>query len=89
MPIHHDLTVGEILATDRTLSVMTWFDGLVEIDELQPAGKKRLAQLRAISQQVEDEFFAPLDPKEREQLHALLLELAAHHDPRYAAGNGN
>src|SRR6266516_4992612 len=56
---------------------------------LQPAGKKRLAQLRAISQQVEDEFFAPLDPKEREQLHALLLELAAHHDPRYAAGNGN
>ena len=54
---------------------------------LKPAGKKRLAQLRAISQQVEDEFFAPLSPDEREQLHALLLELAVHHDPRYAADN--
>jgi DNA-binding MarR family transcriptional regulator len=54
---------------------------------LKPAGKKRLAQLRAISQQVEDEFFAPLEPDEREQLHALLLELAVHHDPRYAADN--
>ena len=51
---------------------------------LKPAGKKRLAELRAISQRVEDEFFAPLGAKEREQLHALLLGLAAHHDPRYA-----
>jgi MarR family transcriptional regulator, lower aerobic nicotinate degradation pathway regulator len=51
---------------------------------LKPAGKKRLAQLREISRQVEDDFFAPLDAKEREQLHALLLELAAHHDPRLA-----
>jgi DNA-binding MarR family transcriptional regulator len=56
---------------------------------LKPAGKKRLAELRAISKGVEDEFFAPLDPQEREQLHALLLELAAHHDPRYAAAIGN
>jgi DNA-binding MarR family transcriptional regulator len=51
---------------------------------LKPAGKKRLAELRAISKQVEDEFFAPLSAKERAELHALLLELAAHHDPRYA-----
>jgi len=51
---------------------------------LTPAGKKRLAELRAISKQVEDEFFAPLSAKERAELHALLLELAAHHDPRYA-----
>ena len=55
---------------------------------LKPAGKKRLAQLRAISERIEAEFFAPLSTKEQEQLHALLLELAAHHDPRYAAGNG-
>jgi len=56
---------------------------------LKPAGKKRLAQLRAISERIEAEFFAPLSSKEREQLHGLLLELAAHHDPRYAPGNGN
>ena len=50
---------------------------------LEPAGKKKLAELRAISQQVEDEFLAPLTAAEREALHGLLLELAAHHDPRY------
>jgi MarR family transcriptional regulator, lower aerobic nicotinate degradation pathway regulator len=53
---------------------------------LQPAGKKRLARLRAISHGVEEEFLAPLDPEQREQLHAVLLTLAAHHDPRYAPG---
>ncbi len=52
---------------------------------LKPAGKKRLAELRAISQGIEDEFFAPLSAKQRRELHDLLLELAAHHDPRYAA----
>ena len=52
---------------------------------LKPAGKKKLAQLRAISQDVEAEFFAPLEPAQREALHGLLLELAAHHDPRYRA----
>lgn len=56
---------------------------------LKPAGKKRLAELRTISKRVEDDFFAPLDAKQRAQLHALLLELAAHHDPRLAPGNGH
>jgi MarR family transcriptional regulator, lower aerobic nicotinate degradation pathway regulator len=51
---------------------------------MKPAGKKKLAALRAISKRVEDEFLAPLAPAERDALHALLLELAAHHDPRYA-----
>ena len=41
--IHHDLVMGEALATEKTLSVMTWFDGLVAIVELQPAGKKRMS----------------------------------------------
>jgi DNA-binding MarR family transcriptional regulator len=55
---------------------------------LQPAGKQKLAELRAISKGVEEEFLAPLDAKQRETLHRLLLELAAHRDPRYAPGNG-
>jgi DNA-binding MarR family transcriptional regulator len=55
---------------------------------LEPAGKKKLARLRAISRSVEEEFLAPLEPEQREQLHAVLLQLAAHHDPRYAPGNG-
>ena len=49
---------------------------------LTPAGKKTLGQLRAIAKQVEQEFLAPLDAEERQALHALLLELVAHHDPR-------
>jgi DNA-binding MarR family transcriptional regulator len=51
---------------------------------LQPAGKEKLAELRAISKQVEDEFLAPLDAEQRATLHTLLLQLTAHHDPRYA-----
>jgi DNA-binding MarR family transcriptional regulator len=52
---------------------------------LKPAGKKKLVRLRAISRGVEDEFFAALETDEREALHGLLLELAAHHDPRYGS----
>jgi DNA-binding MarR family transcriptional regulator len=56
---------------------------------LQPAGKKKLGELRAISKGVEEEFLAPLDPEQRATLHQLLLQLAAHRDPRYAPGNGS
>ena len=55
---------------------------------LLPAGKRKLAELRAISKGVEDKFLAPLDTKQRATLHQLLLQLAAHRDPRYAPGNG-
>jgi DNA-binding MarR family transcriptional regulator len=51
---------------------------------LKPGGKKKLAKLREISKSVEDEFLTPLDAEQRRALHALLLELAAHHDPRCA-----
>ena len=55
---------------------------------LLPAGKKKLAELRAISKGVENEFLAPLEPEQRAALHELLLQLTAHHDPRYGPGNG-
>jgi MarR family transcriptional regulator, lower aerobic nicotinate degradation pathway regulator len=54
---------------------------------LNPAGKKRLAQLRAISKGVEDDLLASLDAEQRAQLHEILLQLAADHDPRYAAAS--
>ena len=41
-------------------------------------------RLRAVSKQVEDEFFRPLDAKERKTLNELLLRLAREHDPRYS-----
>ena len=47
-------------------------------------GKRTLARLRALSKRVEDEFLAPLDAEQRESLHALLLQLAARHEPRCA-----
>src|SRR5690349_6384319 len=47
-------------------------------------GKRRLAELRALSKRVEDEFLAPLDPEQREALHGLLLLLAERHEPRCA-----
>lgn len=51
---------------------------------LTPEGRKALTKLRAIAKQVEDEFFASLDADQRATLHALLLQLAAAHDSRYA-----
>jgi DNA-binding MarR family transcriptional regulator len=45
-------------------------------------GRKALAKLRMVVRRLEDEFLAPLDADEREALHALLVRLAAHHDPR-------
>jgi DNA-binding MarR family transcriptional regulator len=48
------------------------------------AGSRMLGKLRALSKRLEDEFLAPLDAEQREQLHALLLELAELHEPRCA-----
>lgn len=51
---------------------------------LTPAGKEVLVRLRAIIARIEAEFFAPLSGAERDELYALLLRLAQHHDPRCA-----
>ena len=47
-------------------------------------GKRQLSRLRSIVKRIEDEFFAPLDEEEREQLHRLLVTVAVYHDPRFA-----
>jgi DNA-binding MarR family transcriptional regulator len=82
--------IADALGYDRS-----WLVGLLDgkrdpedrrrhLVSLNPAGKKRLAQLRAVSKKVEDELLASLDAEQRAQLHDLLLQLAADHDPRYA-----
>jgi DNA-binding MarR family transcriptional regulator len=52
-----------------------------QIVQMTPAGRKALDKLRKLSATIEDDFLAPLDDKEREQLHAALLRLAEHHLP--------
>jgi DNA-binding MarR family transcriptional regulator len=47
-------------------------------------GKRKLAKLRCIVKELEDEFLAPLGAAERKTLHELLLRLAAENDPRCA-----
>jgi DNA-binding MarR family transcriptional regulator len=51
---------------------------------ITPDGKRTLGRLRALAKRLEDEFLAPLDAEQRESLHALLLLLAARHEPRCA-----
>jgi DNA-binding MarR family transcriptional regulator len=50
--------------------------------KMTPEGRKMLAKLRAIVARLEDHFLGPLDRDERAALHALLVRLAAFHDPR-------
>jgi DNA-binding MarR family transcriptional regulator len=52
---------------------------------LNPAGKQKLDELRAISRGIDDEFLAGLDADARKELHELLLQVARHHDPRYSS----
>ena len=51
---------------------------------LTPEGAKTLRRLRSLARDVEDAFLAPLNDDERGLLHALLLKLAAKHEPRCA-----
>jgi DNA-binding MarR family transcriptional regulator len=53
---------------------------------LTPNGRRVLDDCRTIKRRLEDELLAPLDDDKRATLHALLLELAAHSDPRFAPG---
>ena len=55
-----------------------------QIVRITADGKRTLGKLRALARRLEDEFLAPLDAEQREQLHTLLLALAARHEPRCA-----
>lgn len=48
---------------------------------MTPAGKKMLVKVRAVAQQLDDEFLAPLTAEQRKQLQKLLLALAVEHVP--------
>ncbi len=50
--------------------------------KMTPAGREKLAELRAIIEGIEQEYMAPLSAAERDTLHELLTKLASHHDPR-------
>jgi DNA-binding MarR family transcriptional regulator len=51
---------------------------------LTAEGSKQLARLREIVRRIEDDFLAPLDAEDREALYGLLLQVARHHDTRFA-----
>jgi DNA-binding MarR family transcriptional regulator len=50
---------------------------------LSPAGKRQLTGFRKLVRRIEDEILAPLDARERETLHALLLRVAGARDARF------
>ena len=58
-------------------------------DRITAEGNRTLAKLRALSKRLEDEYHAPLDAEQREQLHALLLVLAQRHEPGCALQAGD
>jgi MarR family transcriptional regulator, lower aerobic nicotinate degradation pathway regulator len=51
------------------------------IVRMTPAGRKLLGKLRALTARLDDDFFAALDERDREQLQSLLLTLAEAHLP--------
>ena len=55
-----------------------------QLVSLTKDGKRALTKVRTLAARLEDEFLAPLDSEQREQLHALLLVLAGRHEPRCA-----
>jgi DNA-binding MarR family transcriptional regulator len=55
-----------------------------QLVSLTAEGRKRIRKFRRTAREIEDDFLAPLGEQQRAALHALLLELAKHHDRRFA-----
>jgi MarR family transcriptional regulator, lower aerobic nicotinate degradation pathway regulator len=47
------------------------------------AGRRQLAAFRTFVLKIEEDFLAPLTDEERQELHDLLLRVAAHRDARF------
>ena len=54
-----------------------------QLVSMTPEGKRELTRLRGLSRRLEAELFGPLDERQREQLHELLLSLAESHLPQF------
>jgi DNA-binding MarR family transcriptional regulator len=52
--------------------------------QLTADGKRTLRRLRTLARELENDFLEPLSEAERDKLHALLLKLAAKHEPTCA-----
>ena len=90
-------TIADALAVDpsRLVAVLDSLEqrGLVarqrdpqdrrrHVVSITAAGKRQLSRLREIAAELDDEFLAPLSPKDRKVLHELLMRLAVVNDPR-------
>jgi DNA-binding MarR family transcriptional regulator len=54
-----------------------------QLVSMTPEGKRELTRLRALSRRLEAELLGPLDERQRELLHELLLSLAESHLPQF------
>jgi len=54
-----------------------------QLVSMTPEGKRELTRLRGLSRRLEAELFGPLDERQREHLHELLLSLAESHLPQF------
>ena len=74
--------LDELEERDLVLRTRDPDDRRRHIVKLTAAGRKALTELRAIVRGLEEDFLSPLSADERAALHAMLMRLASHHDPR-------